>query len=219
MQFQIIIIILCLLSFAGYFTYIRIIEPKLKEKKNNAEIESANLAINVKDIGENEIFTLDSKVISIFRVRPVNVDLFTQSEKESYVSTLTGSLAGIKIPYKIISLPRPFDIQPFIETLMSQKKNSNDIQKKIINEEIAQLHNLVATGQIVERHFYVIVWDDIKGDYVKSRSDFVRAWQDGNVEAALLNQQEIVRLCNLIFNPSFIVDEDEELLPTIPVLI
>lgn len=214
---QIVLIILCLLAGIGYFVYFKVIAPKAEMKRAKAQTESANLAINVKDIGTNEIFTLDNKVISIFRARPVNVELFTATEKATYVSTLTGCLASVKRPFKILSLPRPFDIQPFIESLQEQKRNANDIQKKIISEEIAELHNLVATGQIVERHFYILVWDDVNSEYARNRTEFAKSWEEKH-ELNLLNQQEIVRLCNLIFNPSCSVDEDEELMPTIPIL-
>ena len=142
-MFAIIMLIICFLSAGGYFAYTKYYLPRVKIKNEQTQKQSANLAINVKDFGENEIFTLDNNVISIFRITPINVELFTAREKTSYIEYLTASLSSIKIPYKIIAFPRPFDIHPFIEALNEQKKQANDNQKEFINDEIASLQNLV----------------------------------------------------------------------------
>ena len=209
---------LCALGFIVYMIYTKILQPKHNRKTDEEEKNSANLEINVKDIGNNEIFTLDGKVISIFKLAPINTDLITSSEKKTLVDILTGELSAIKRPFKIISLPRPFDIAPFIETLTEQKKAANDIQKQIITNEISELYELVSTGSIVQRHFYVLIWDNVSDDYTKNRNEFMVHWKDGKVDISLLEQQEIVRLLNLIFNPSYSVDDDEELTPTIPTI-
>lgn len=209
---------LCVLGFIVYMIYTKFLAPKLRQKTDAKEKNSVNLEINVKDIGNNEIFTLDNKVISIFKLTPINTDLITAQEKENRVNSLTGELSSIKRPFKILSLPRPFDIAPFIESLTEQKKTANDIQKQIISNEISELYGLVSTGSIIERHFYVLMWDNISDDYLKNRNEFMVHWKDGKVDISLLKQQEIVRLLNLIFNPSYSVEDDEELTPTIPTI-
>ena len=57
---------LCVLGFIVYMLYTKVLAPKLQHKTDEEEKNSANLEINVKDIGNNEIFTLDIKVISMF---------------------------------------------------------------------------------------------------------------------------------------------------------
>lgn len=168
---------------------------------------SANLAINVRDITESEILTLDNQVISIFKVDSMNIDLLTDREKQASIKKLTSCISSIKQPYKILALPRPFDVVPFIEALQEQRVGASDLQKQIISNEIAELNKIAGSGKIVERHFYIVLADDIRDDYRRNREEFQVRWRDGDVNVQLIKQQELIRLCNLIFNPSYTDDK------------
>lgn len=216
MRLQILVIIimavglLLMIGFSAAWLY------NVKRFKNDPDMqESSADFINVDDIKDGYIFTRDGKAISIFRITPINIDLMTAAEKSDYIQKLSGYLSAVRQAYKILCVPRPFDVQPYISALEAQKYAATDIQNRIITEEIYALNALAKAGTIIEKNYYLVVWDD-PDDIAKARSDLYKSWSDGGVQLTLLDQKELIKLCNLVFNPSFTTDEEVDI--TFPVL-
>lgn len=187
------------------------------KNKKLPEISSTNLYTNIVDIQNSAIITRDNLAISVYELSPVNADLLTAAEQTEFVSNLTGCLAAIRVPYKILAVPRPFDIQPYLDELEEQRRTADDdVSKHIIAEEIAELSGMVASGSIVEKFFYLIVWDNAEDDYTKSRNEVVKCWEDGKITAQLLERAGLLQLINLIFNPSTEITDDVELEAFLP---
>lgn len=151
--------------------------------------------INVKDITQNEILTLDGKAISLFRIKPINTHLMTVSEKKSYISKITGDLSGVQTPYKLLSVPSPFDVQPFVDRLETEKETATDTQKFIIQNEINALNDIAKSGTVIEKIHYLVFWDNPE-DIEKSRNDFIKQWDDAGGKTTLLNRQELMCMQN-----------------------
>lgn len=194
---------LCLLIYAGYILYGKVIQPKKAAKEKAASQLSANIWTNVTDIIDDAILTNDDLAISVYQITPVNIDLLTSRDKTDFVKAVASSVSSIKRPYKLLAVPQPYDVQPYIDELTEQKHTASDIQKLIIANEISYINSMVASGTMVEKRFYLLVWDNIDDEYRKNREDFIRHWQDSRrIELTMLKQQELMQLCNLIFNPS-----------------
>lgn len=211
--FPIIMLFLALGGAVAYYVYFHL----LSRKKDDTTY-SSNMQINIKDITDNEIITLDNQVISIMQIESVNIDLFTESEKNMYINRMTGSLSSINRSYKLLAVPRPFDVQPIIDSLQEQKQTANDVQRQIINSEISYISSLAAGGTITDRQFYVIIWDNINDDYIKNRNEFIARWSEGGANIQLLNRKELIRLCNVVYNPAYSIDYDDDSTATIPIL-
>lgn len=179
-------------------------------KKKKAEIPDTAQYINVVDILDDAIITRDDMAISVYELSPVNADLLTANEQIEFVSNLTGCLAAIRVPYKILAVPRPFDIQPYLDRLTEQRRTADDeISKQIIYDEISELVNMVSSGNVVEKFFYLVVWESTGEDYLKSRSEVARCWEDGHISAELLTKPKLMQLINLLFNPSVELSDDD----------
>lgn len=202
--FMLICLMLIIIAYIIAFLYFN------RRKKNNNENQTSADYINVKDIKDNEIYTIDGKAISIYRITPINTHLMTKAEMSDYISLQSGYLSTIKVPYKLLSIPRPFDVQPYISKLESQKASATDLQRQLINEEITALNNIAKSGTIIEKNYYLVYWDTPE-DIKKSRTDFIKAWTDSNVQTSLLNCKELIELCNLVFNPSYTTQDNAEL--------
>ena len=95
-------------------------------------------------------------------------------------------------------------------------------QKELLKHEIAEMNAYAISGEIVERQFYIIVWDSIDDDVQRellNRAKLLsQAFIDCGMECSLLSQREIVRLCNLVNNPAYTHLEDSDTTPTIPII-
>lgn len=189
-------------------------------KKKNSVVEmSANKFIGIEDIINSAIITDSGIAFSVFEVKPINADLLTPGEQVDFVKNLTGCLSAIRTPYKILAIPRPFDIQPYLDELMEQRRTAeNDIVKSIVTEEMAELSAMVASGSVVEKFFYLIVWDEVDNDYTKSRMEISKLWEDGKVSLELLNKSKLLQLLNLFYNPSTEIYESDMMSSTFPTL-
>ncbi len=74
------------------------------------EEQSLNECLNVKNIKENFLYTLDGQVIQSIKVEPINIELLTDDELESKMNFSSIEFSEKQQPYKILVIPRAVDI-------------------------------------------------------------------------------------------------------------
>ena len=79
------------------------------------EEQSLNEFLNVKNIKENFLYTLDGQVIQFIKVEPINIELLTDDELESKMNFSSIEFSEEQQPYKILVIPRAVDISEHIE--------------------------------------------------------------------------------------------------------
>lgn len=78
------------------------------------------------------------------------------------------------------------------------------------------------SGEIVERQFYISLWDKyedgIEKDIYKRAALLAEKFTTNGIGCEVIGEKEIVRLINLVHNPSYVHLEDTETAASIPVL-
>ena len=101
-------------------------------------------------------------------------------------------------------------------------KEAEDKRKELLRQEILQMGGFALSGEIVERQFYIALWEKqeegIERDLLKRASLLCEKFATGGVACDILTEKEIVRLINLVNNPSYTHLEDAETAASIPVL-
>ena len=72
-----------------------------KNINNQTEEMSANLFLNIRDIQNNFLYTIDNKVIAYLKISPKNCKLMSKVEQYSHAKTLTSNLASELTEFKI----------------------------------------------------------------------------------------------------------------------
>lgn len=74
----------------------------------------------------------------------------------------------------------------------------------------------------MERQFYLLLWekaiDGAERELLQKAKYLSGYFSDSGVQTEILEQQDIVRLCNLINNPSYVHLEDTDFEAAIPIL-
>ena len=100
-------------------------------------------------------------------------------------------------------------------------KEAEDKRKELLRQEILQMGGFALSGEIVERQFYIALWEKqeegIERDLLKRASLLCEKFATGGVTCDILTEKEIVRLINLVNNPSYTHREDAETAASIPV--
>lgn len=218
-------IIMLTVTIIGGGLFLFIMNSKQRKSKKESEksaIVTAQHFINVKDIRGNYLYTRDGYLFIYLRIHPISIDLYSKSEKAILIKTLTAELSDLQYPFKFIALSRPVDISPIIIDLSDKVREAEDKRKELLRQEIMQMSGYALSGEIVERQYYICLWDIFEeGNEVelsKRAALLSEKLMAGSVSSDILSEKEIVRFLNLVNNPSYVHLEDTEFSPSIPIL-
>ncbi|WP_141499735.1 hypothetical protein [Paenibacillus luteus] len=219
MLLPIIVLFLCLIGGGAVLFYLRT-GSRIKHVSPPAHELTAQHFINVKDVRGHYLYTLDGWVLCFLKITPISIDLLSSNEKKQLINMLTTELSTVQSPFKFLAVSRPVDISPLISQLTGLLQTDDPKQKELLKQEIAEMHTLAVSGEVVERQFYMTVWQrlepDGERDALQQIKKLAQHLDDCHVHSHVLKQQEIVRLCNLIHNPGYTHLEDSEYSASIP---
>lgn len=222
MILPIIMICICALMGGGVFLYMKMGKKTARKESNPADV-TANEFVNVRDISGKFLYTRDNMVLSYLRIMPISIDLLSKSEKQQMVRQLTANLSSAEYPFKLLAVSRPVDISPLLTELSDTfTACGNPKQKELLKQEMLEMSTFALSGDVVERQFYLELWDkagdSAEQDLLQKLKYLEGYFSDVGIRTEILEQQDIVRLCNLVNNPSYVHLEDSEITPSIPVL-
>lgn len=221
MLLPIVMLSLCAIGGAAVFIFLRIQKNHSKATENLVE-KAANEFVNVRDIQGNLLYTLDGTALCFLKITPISIDLYSKNEKLSLMRMLTAEMSSTQHEFQFLAVSRPVDISPLLMELTSLLSTGDLKQKELLKHEIAEMNAYAISGEIVERQFYIILWDRVDDDeqreLLNRAKQFSQNFTDCGVECELLTQREIVRLCNLVNNPAYTHLEDSDTEPTIPII-
>ena len=70
-----------------------------------------------------------------------------------------------------------------------------------------EISNYATSGEVIERNFFIMVWrkyhEGIEQDLIKECREMIQKYETANIQCELIEEPEIIRLCNLINNPAY----------------
>ena len=212
-----------LLGGGGFLFYMKLNKSKNPKNTTSKEQQTANEIINVKDIRDKFLYTRDNKIMMYIKISPISIDLLSEREKKSLTKQLTAEISGEQKPFKFLAVSRPVDISSLINDYSQlMVSTSNQKQKELLRNEMFVVSNYALSGDVVERQFYIIIWESceegIERDISRRCYELSSKFESCGVSCEILNQQDIVRLCNLINNPAYSHIEDTSFNASIPLL-
>ncbi len=223
MVFPIVMIGICVLLGGGVFLYVKFPKKQALAREADPAVKSANEFVNVRDVRGKFLYTQDGLVLAYLRIMPFSMDLYSGNEKKQIARQLTANLSAVQYPFQLLAVSRPVDISPLLSELSSTLIRSEDAkQKELLRQEILEMNTYALSGDVVERQFYIKLWDkegdDAERELLQKLKCMEGYFGDVGIRTEILGQQEIVRLCNLINNPACVHLEDADFSPSIPVL-
>ena len=180
-------------------------------KKN----KSLNEFLNIKNIDEKFLYTLDNKVISFIKIYPINTELFSEEELENKMDSMSIEFSNEQYPYSIFVIPRKVDISDYVKEQEKLKKIIQDeISKKIIEKRIIATHELVADRNIIENEFYLYIWendsDNVKEKILKRANNWKKRFKECGFESEILEKTQIILLAKSFTIPEFARREETD---------
>lgn len=163
-------------------------------ENENAAMVTAQQFINIKDSQDKYLYTRDGMIFVYLRIHAISIDLFSKSEKNVLIKTLTAELSDIQYPFKFLALSRPVDISPLITEMGDMLKEAEEKRKEILRQEILQMGSYALSGEIVERQFYIAIWDKqdegSERDMLKKASLLCEKFAAGGVVTDILTKKK-----------------------------
>lgn len=218
------IILIVILSTGGIALYFLNKSQKASTDIEDRKKETAQGFVNVKDIRDKFLYTRDKKVISYIQITPIDINLLNKKEKKILASDLTSELASERREFKFLAVSRPTNISPLLADYQGIMANtSNQKQKELLRHEMLYISDLALSGEVVERQMYFMLWEDyeegIERDLLKRSMEFISKISTTKIKADILNENKIIRLCNLVNNPAFATTEDINIETIVPFIL
>ena len=220
--FPIIMLTITLLGGGFLLFMIQHQKPRVEEDKASVTLKTAQEFINVKDIRDQYLYTNDGIVLMFLRLPAISIDLYSKAEKKNLIKQLTAELSGIQYPFKFLAVSRPIDISPLISDMQGMLKTADDVRKELLRQEILEMSGYALSGEIVERQFYISIWEKyeegIEKELARKTALLGEKFSVNGIHCESLKEKEIIRLMNIVNNPSYIHLEDTEFEVSIPTM-
>lgn len=175
--------------------------------------KTLNEFLNIKDIDENFLYTLDNQTILFIKVYPINTELFSEEELENKMDSMSVEFSNEQYTYSIFVIPRKVDITDYIKEQEELKKSIQDETSiRIVEKRIIATHEMVADKNIIENEFYLCIWennsDNVKEKLIKRANSWKKRFKDCGFETEILEKTQIILLVKSFTIPEFARKED-----------
>ena len=176
---------------------------KLKQKQ-----KTLNEFLNIKNIEDNYLTTLDGQVILFMKISPINTELFSGEELENKMDSMSVEFSNEQYAYTIFVIPRKVDIADFINEQQELKKQlQNDVTIQIVEKRIIYTHELVADKNIIDNEFYLCIWtkdgENAKENLIKRANNWRQRFKNCDFETETLSKTDIILLIKSFTIPEF----------------
>lgn len=176
---------------------------KLRQK-----IKTLNEFLNIRNIENNYLTTLDGQIILFLKINPINTDLFSEEELINKMDSMSIEFSTEQYPYSIFVIPRRVDIADFVNEQQQLKRQlEDDISIQIVERRIVYTHELVADKNIIENEFYLCIWtkdeENAKENLLKRANNWKQRLKNCDFETQILDKTDIILMVKSFTIPEF----------------
>ncbi|MBS6953499.1 MAG: hypothetical protein KH230_09720 [Enterocloster asparagiformis] len=185
----------------------------MRNKKNKkAEIPktelSANELTNVKDIKGNFLYSKDGYIFSYLKVHYFNLELLSADERRTLIEKMALSFQADHKNFDYLTLPREIDLDDYKQYLKKLHQGEDNIGKRrILAIMLQEAADLSLSGENYEHQHFIKIWEpiggnekDAKRELMSRLEDFKIRYEACGIRTDILDEAEIIKLCNLFGN-------------------
>ncbi len=183
--------------------------------KLKQQTKTLNEFLNIKNIKDSYLYTLDGHVMLFMKIFPINTDLFSEEELINKMDSMSIEFSNEQNPYTIFVIPRKVDIADFINEQQELKKRlQDDASIQIVEKRIINTHELVADKNIIENEFYLCIWckegENAEENLIKRANNWKQRFKNCDFDTEVLIKTEIILMIKSFTIPEFARKEDTD---------
>lgn len=109
------------------------------------------------DLRDGCLIRPDGAAVGGIAVSPLSLSLKSENEKRVIVGAVHAAINGLQVPWQVLSLYRPVDLDSYLASLDGMLANADPRRKAVLRDYLAWVHGLVRSGEAVERRYYLLV--------------------------------------------------------------
>ena len=109
------------------------------------------------DLHDGLLFRPDGAVVGGIGIAPFSLALKSRSETKAIIGAVHQALNAIDRPWEILSVFRPVDLDAYLVGLDALLRTVDAQRKTVLRDYLSWVHDLVRSGDAVERRYYFLV--------------------------------------------------------------
>lgn len=206
----IILFILALAALAYFIFFDKKPEQKKKQKQSVQEL------MNVVTINRNGIvITRDQYYIGFLEVSGRKTDLLSEREQQGLIDLQTAEVSTMQEAWQILAVSQPEDNSAIVNQYVEElEQTDSPVKKKMLREAIAWQNKMLLSGENRQRQFYIKLWekqrDGAEAELAGRMNQMQRSFEIAGFACEQAGREEVIRLCNMIHNPSALLYEQAD---------
>ena len=187
-----------------------------KDKEKEKEL-SAQESLAVEDIRDNVIITKNKKLVMVFWVSAINLDLMSIDEQAYVFESFENFLAAQEEDLQFENIAQPVNLRNYTHFLVGKHESEPNQFKKRLQASYAQFANeQQVVKDVVKKEHYVVIDQKIEGDDDISYQEALQELrqrgkemqdqiismlgQDMNLECHMLSNGQLLALLQIFYN-------------------
>lgn len=131
---------------------------KSQKLAGNKIQQSTQLFLDISEIKNDTVILKDGTLRAVLMVSSINFALKSEDEQEALVSAYVTFLNYLNFPIQIVIQSRKLDIDAYTKRIEDAERTlTNELLKRQIANYKAYIHELVELGDIMTKHFYIVI--------------------------------------------------------------
>ena len=181
------------------------------EKMAKKEVAVNNLSardfVDATDIKGIFLYRKDGYVLTYLRIYPFNLNLKSKPERQALTKNLSSSFNDDRKDFTYFTLPRELDLDKYKKLLKQKYSGELDIGKRhILSNMMLECARLSTSGENFEHQHFIKIWKkgtdkiNVEADLLERLTDFKTRYRNVGIECEILQEPDIIKLCNLFGN-------------------
>lgn len=163
--------------------------------------------IDAADVKNIFLYRKDGYILSYLRIFSYNLNLKSQEERRVETDRLTAKFKNNRKDFTYFTLPRELDLDNYKDLLKDKYNQSMNIgHRHIIAAMMGQCADITTDGRNYEHQHFIRIWEK-RDDPAKAEAelkeritDFKIRYQEAEINCKILEERDIIKLCNLYGN-------------------
>lgn len=111
----------------------------------------------IQDLHDGCLIRSDGGVVAGIQIAPFSLSLKSERERESVIRGFQAVLSGISIPWELVSLYRPTDLDSYLAGLDNVTDEATGPRRALLAEYTRWVRTKIQSGESVERRYYLLL--------------------------------------------------------------
>ena len=132
-------------------------KPTAQEQAYARAQATAQKWLPFKDLHDGFLIRKDGATVAGIKISPFNLSLKSERERNSIIQSFQAALNGLSVPWQLLSLYRPVDLDSYLGTLDQQATQVSGTRRRVLADYGRWVRQQAQQGGQVERRYYLLM--------------------------------------------------------------